>query len=310
LLVDEPDAHLHVFLQDAIYGELRAVAAKNKCQLIVATHSEVIIDSVEPKELCVLAGRPRRLSDETERTRLADSLFVLTQTDVMNALEAPGILYVEGHTDLALLRAWAIKLDHPAKQFLSVTPFWKPLVWEHRRGGDGIKSKEHYEALKLVRDDIPALALRDKDLEPLVPDSTITGQGYQRLRWRRYEIESYLVVPSALERFANTILSTTEIAKAKEDLRAFFVANLLEDATRNLYESPHAPVGLLENYLGNTKARTVIIGGALEAMGIRGFDYTRYNEIAAEMTPEEIHPEVREKLDLLVAALRLEPAPT
>ena len=32
LLIDEPDAHLHVILQDAIYGELRAVAAEKKSQ--------------------------------------------------------------------------------------------------------------------------------------------------------------------------------------------------------------------------------------------------------------------------------------
>ena len=28
LLLDEPDAHLHLILQDAIYGELRSAAAR------------------------------------------------------------------------------------------------------------------------------------------------------------------------------------------------------------------------------------------------------------------------------------------
>ena len=54
LLLDEPDAHLHVILQDAIYGELRSVAAQQNSQLIISTHSEVLINSVEPRELCVL----------------------------------------------------------------------------------------------------------------------------------------------------------------------------------------------------------------------------------------------------------------
>jgi predicted ATPase len=39
LLLDEPDAHLHVYLQDSIY-ELRSVAARRNSQLIIATHSE------------------------------------------------------------------------------------------------------------------------------------------------------------------------------------------------------------------------------------------------------------------------------
>src|SRR5262249_51945583 len=48
LLIDEPDAHLHVLLQDSIYSKLRTVAASRNSQLIVSTHSEVIVDSVEP----------------------------------------------------------------------------------------------------------------------------------------------------------------------------------------------------------------------------------------------------------------------
>jgi len=33
-----------------------------------------------------------------------------------------------------------------------------------------------------------------------------------------------------------------------------------------------------------------------------GLPYTRYHEIAALMKPEEVHPEVREKLDAIVSA--------
>ncbi len=54
LLLDEPDAHLHVVLQDAIFNELRIVAARQRCQLIVATHSEVVINAVEPRELILM----------------------------------------------------------------------------------------------------------------------------------------------------------------------------------------------------------------------------------------------------------------
>ncbi len=51
LLLDEPDAHLHLILQDAIYHEPRTAAALHRSQLVVATHSEVIINSVDPREL-------------------------------------------------------------------------------------------------------------------------------------------------------------------------------------------------------------------------------------------------------------------
>jgi hypothetical protein len=43
----------------------------------------------------------------------------------------------------------------------------------------------------------------------------------------------------------------------------------------------------------------------LQECGIHGFDYTRFDEIAAIMEPGEIHPEVREKLDFIQQAFGL-----
>ncbi|MGH9837881.1 MAG: ATP-dependent nuclease [Blastocatellia bacterium] len=98
LLIDEPDAHLHIILQDAIYGELRSVAQKQESQLIVATHSEVIINSVDVRNLCLLLDRPRPLLNEQEKTLLKKALGILTNTDMMLALETPGVLYVEDYS--------------------------------------------------------------------------------------------------------------------------------------------------------------------------------------------------------------------
>ena len=73
LLLDEPDAHLHVILQDAIYGELHEVAARQRSQLIIATHSEVIINSVDPRELWVMLQTARPLAEDAEKGRLVKS---------------------------------------------------------------------------------------------------------------------------------------------------------------------------------------------------------------------------------------------
>jgi hypothetical protein len=43
----------------------------------------------------------------------------------------------------------------------------------------------------------------------------------------------------------------------------------------------------------------------LTAAGLLGIPYTDYDEIASVMTPEEIHPEVIEKLDAIQRAFRL-----
>lgn len=293
LLLDEPDAHLHMILQDAIYSELRSTAARTGSQLIVATHSEVIIDSVDARELCVLLDQPRMLADNAERAALIASLRVLSNDDIMRALQAPGVLYLEGHTDLDILRACARVLNHPAEALLTHDLFWKPTVADTQPGRPGIKAREHYEALRLVRD-IPALEIVDGDSRADIGSTAITGIGSQRWRWRRYEIESYLIHPEALARFVSRTVGEAGSAQHVTDLRTHLTANL----PPAVIEKP------LDNhvYLNNTKARTDILPPALSAAGLPALPYTRYHEIAAVMLPEEIHADVRETLDMIVRA--------
>lgn len=297
LLLDEPDAHLHLILQDAIYGELRSVAQRQRSQLIVATHSEVIINSVEPRELCVLLQAPRMLADSAERANLMRSLSILTNADIMLAVDAPGILYCEGHTDLAILKEWARILNHPALDFLTRRLFWKPTVWESRPGAQGIQARDHHAALALIRADLPGLMLLDGDANRHVQSSEITGNGLQRARWRRYEIESYLIHPDALARFVEQQVGTAAAPQHVSDLRTYLEQNLPPAVFRD-------PLGD-HAFLNSTKAREEIIPPALAAAGLVGIPYTRYHEVAALMTHQEIHPEVQEKLDTIVKALNL-----
>jgi hypothetical protein len=302
LLLDEPDAHLHVILQDAIYGELRSVAAKRGSQLIIATHSEVIIDSVEPRELCMLLDQPRILESTVERERLSRSLGYLTHTDIMLAIDAPGILYVEGYTDINILMEWAKVLDHPAYETLSTKLFWRPTVWEPRSGASGVKAKDHYEALRLVRPELPGLILLDGDDERNITETPITGQGLQRLRWKRYEIESYLIHPKTLDRFIEKEVGAGPLsAESKKDMRAY----MEETFTPAFLQAPFKPNPLVDAYLQQRKARTEVVPPILAAAGLHGFPYTRFNEIASVMLPEEIHPEVIEKLDAIQRAFGL-----
>ena len=302
LLLDEPDAHLHVILQDAIYHELRTVAARQRSQLVVATHSEVVINAVEPRELYVMLNEPRAIADNAERARLISTLRVLSNADVMQAQDVRGVLYVEDYTDIAILRAWAARLAHRAEALLSTELMWKPVVFQTRQtgvGNPGIQAREHFGALQLVRDALPGLELRDGDARPESPDTEITGAGLQRLRWRRYEIESYLVHPDALARFVEAVVGAASAAPHIRDMLTYW-----RDAfPPAVVKSPLAD----HEYLIEAKARTRLISPLLEAGGIHDLPYTRYHEIAALMLPEEIHPEVSEKLDAICRAFGVEP---
>lgn len=297
LLLDEPDAHLHIILQDAIYDELRTVANREKSQLILATHAEVMINAVAAREVCVLVRTPRMLASDEEKSALIASLTVLSNTDIMQAEIAPGILYLEGHTDLSLLREWARALDHPISGFLTTQLFWKPTTWPSEGRLPGVRAKDHYDALKLVTDELPALEIVDGDAGQGATPTEITGTGFQRCRWNRYEIESYLLHPGGLERYVRQTVG--------EDAAPAHVEAMLEHIRENFppkfLTDPFADHGLLDT----AKARSDLLPGILDAAGLPGIPYTRYHEIAAVMRPEEIHPEVTEKLDGIQRAFNL-----
>ena len=208
-----------------------------------------------------------------------------------------GILYVEDYTDINILRAWAACLQHPAEKLLKTELMWKPAVFQAREGGTGgrgIKAQEHHEALQLVCDGLPGLALVDGDAHESIQDTEITGTGLQRLRWRRYEIESYLLHPDSLARFVQSVVGEKLANQHIEDMAAYMRSEFPPAVIAEpLGEHP---------FLSTTKARKHILPPLLEAAGIENLSYTRYHEIASLMNPEEIHPEVAEKLGAICRA--------
>lgn len=294
LLLDEPDTHLHHILQSAIYRELRRVAARHKSQLIIATHSEVIINSADPRQICVTMDPPRLLADKKDREILTRSMRVLSQSEIVNARVAPGVLYLEGPTDLMILREWARILKHPVHNFLSSSLFWNKTVPQPAPDN---QARDHYQALQLVNPNLPGLRLVDGDAHPGETSKPLTRKGLQQLRWKRYEIESYLIHPDVLTRFVQEQVGSASAQQAIADMNTWLSDNLPPAILRNPMKD--------HDYLNTTKARTRILPPALNAAGLHGFDYTRYHEIAAVMKKSEIHPDVVEVLDAMKRVFKL-----
>ena len=294
LLVDEPDAHLHVILQGSIYQELKRLAAARDSQLVLATHSEVIVNSVDPTEITMLLHEPKPLIDKAQRNVLASALRVLPNSDIMLVRQAPGVLYLEGHTDLSILKEWARILEHPVtKLFDSPNFLWRPAVWEVADGVSGVKSRQHFEALQLVQPNLKALEILDGDSAGQQQPTSLTGTGYRKMKWRRNEIESYLVHPAVLERFAAQLAGPA----AAVAMQSYLQDTLPPQGLRAPFED--LPI------FANAKARELLLPPALSAAGLTDLPYTEYFRIAAIMTPDEIHPEVTEKLDGICTAFGL-----
>lgn len=290
LLLDEPDAHLHVILQKQVYDRLREIAYRRGCQLLIATHSEVLIDNTSPERVMSFFQTPHRLLANTERDQVREALKRLTSLDVLNAEQAPGVLYVENETDLNLLREWARVLKHPAYRFLAENPFW-----HSNQGRDPREARAHFFALKAVKLQIYGVLILDKDNRQL-SEHELSADGLTILRWRRYEAENYLVHPEALARF---------IHGAKPDL---FTAASVErglDYLRNqlppaVYKEPLGD----HDYLKATPASKTLLPGFFEAAGVP-LTKNEYYQVATLMHLEEIPDEVREKLDAIYEGLQI-----
>ena len=291
LLLDEPDAHLHVILQKQVYDRLRTIARNRGCQLLIATHSEVLIGSTSPDRIVSFLDHPHKLSDDTQRDQVREALKRVTSLDMLLAEQSPGILYAEGETDLNLLREWASVLQHPTRNFFSKKPLFHSNQGSHPR-----ESKSHYFALKAVKKDIKGVLILDRDNRD-VPSHEVSAEGLTIIRWDRYEAENYLINPNALVRFVRGV--------SPDLFRSASAERGLE------YLKRHLPPPILENplmddleYFRYTPSSKTLLPGFFEAAGMP-VTKNEYYQIAAQMKPEEIPSEVKEKLDAIYQGLGL-----
>ena len=124
----------------------------------------------------------------------------------------------------------------------------------------------------------------------VVLDESLVMTDAGRSAFKRKEWDTY-----ALARFVEKTVGSAA-AQHVADLRNHF-------QTRHPPDFVKDPLGDYA-FLVGTKARTLLVPPALAAAGIE-LHYTRFHEIAEVMLPDEIHPEVKEKLDLIQKAFRL-----
>ena len=279
ILLDEPDAHQHVILQKQVYDLVRRVARERGGQVIAATHSEVVLDATEPARVIGFFGEePRALDSETERDQLREALKRVTTTDLLLGKEAGAVLYVESETDERILKEWARILEHPARHFFEHS-------FIHWLGGRSLReAKAHFFAMRSAFPNLSGLCLLDGDNRD-EPDAETTGAGLAVLRWRRYEIENYLLQPEALKRFVAFPLSDVRI----------------EDA---FWSQVPRGTDLFGDHVSlvRVKASTEFLGPLLDNLE-RSTPKRDLYLLAAAMRAEEIHPEIREKLDRIAESL-------
>jgi hypothetical protein len=208
LLVDEPDAHLEILRQKQVYVLLRDIASENGSQVVMVTHSEVILhEALDINLTLLLEGKA---DDLARKQDIQDSLKHFGADHYVKARERGYVLYVEGSTDVDIFRALAERLNHPVAAMWDerINSFYVqnnyPLQdlnaeLERVEGGFGLTPRDHFKGLRSLLPALQGVAILDNDGQ----NRQDRDEGALKIRyWRRYEAENYFITPELLRRYA------------------------------------------------------------------------------------------------------------
>jgi ABC-type branched-subunit amino acid transport system ATPase component len=217
LLIDEPDAHLEILRQQQIYSLLSTIADRNRCQVLMATHSEVVMQEALDNNLTlILDGNADDLASKPD---IKESLKSFGAAHYVRARETGHVLYLEGSTDLAMLRAFADHLEHPVRNLIADGSHLNVYYLQDNRpnlgqspeelldaveGAFGQKARDHFFALRRILPDLRGLEIIDNDNRGLQPSNE---GGFTRSPWKRYELENYFVTPQVLLDWAQPVVA-------------------------------------------------------------------------------------------------------
>ncbi len=202
ILIDEPDAHLHVNLQRVILDYFQKMSQERGTQFIIATHSEELIRGVDANRfISLLSGEPTRESSKPDVIR---AMSEVSNQEITSLRSSPYILYVEGDNDERIIRKWANILEYDEY-------IWK-IYFRSMEGGDKKtmleRAEKHFKSLRLIIPNVKRLMVFDYDSDETAfhpkDDNEVLFE------WKRKNIENYLLVPGAWKRALRQMLNITD----------------------------------------------------------------------------------------------------
>lgn len=301
LLLDEPDAHLEIFRQRQIYQLLTDVARENSNQIIAASHSEVLLNEAAGRDVVVaFVGKPHRI--DGQGSQVLKALKEIGFEHYYLAEQTGWVLYLEGSTDLAILRAFAKILGHQKALEVLERPF------VHYVGNQLSETRKHYYGLREAVPHLKGIAIFDRLEDDMSAESHLSC-----LTWKRREIENYLCRPETLEAFAESsgqreavgpLFAPNESKNRVEAMRNSIskIASAMEDLGHG---SPWDPDTKVSDFF-----LTPLFKAYFKKLGILNVMAKKnFHELAYYVPKEKIDDEVKQKLDAIVdMASRAQPA--
>jgi ABC-type lipoprotein export system ATPase subunit len=221
LLLDEPDAHLEVIRQREIYHVLREYLGAQKSQMIIASHSEILLEEASQGDMIIaFVGKPHRL-DRNAGPQLLKALKHIPFNDYYLADRKGWVLYLEGATDLQILKAFAKRLNHPSLPRLEG-------AFVHYVGNDIQGARRHFYGLREAYPNLRGLAIFDR-----LDGHRESDEALQIVQWSMREIENYFSQKETLvawgEFFCSSYLPLQSSEQAMSHAPAYY-RKLMEDA--------------------------------------------------------------------------------
>jgi len=319
LLVDEPDAHLEILRQQQVYVLLRDIAHRNGCQVVMVTHSEVVLrEALDTNLTLILGGQAENLA---KKTSITNALKHFGAERYVKARETGHVFYVEGSTDVDMLRAFADKLEHPVVDALDdgarlnvyylqdnfPGPERSPdEELERVEGGYGMSATAHYHALRGMIPELRGLVIHDNDGK----HQRESSQAQLEIRvWKRYEPENYFITPELLLAWADKHMPG-------EDLFAQTRQRLLDELMlREVFENSAEDFANYQKLDASTRKTLWRAQTQFKKLSLFAEEFFRrlavetgtrmlarkgaLHELVALCDPSDLNGEVREKLDAM-----------
>ena len=236
------------------------------------------------------------------------------------------MLYVEGGTDVDILRAFARKLKHPVAGLLEdggkLNVYYlednfpesersQQAELQRVEGGYGLSADMHFGALKRMLPDLRGLSIQDNDGKGR-PEGA--QGGLSKLVWKRYEAENYFISPELL-------LASAKQPEAEGDLFHGVPKEVLQELLlERVFDGSQVD---LENYnRADSSTRKTLWRAQTQNRKLSSFAEEFYrrlatrsaapmlwrkgelHELVALCDAAELNGEVREKLDALQVLLQ------
>lgn len=285
LLLDEPDAHLEVIRQREIYELLKKFTLENKSQLIIASHSEIVLNeaSEHDKVIAIYDNKVDEINELKDKNNFKKLLTDIGWDKYYLAKTKNHILFLEGVSDFRMLKAFCEKLNR--NELLNLLD--KANI-HYTQNNVPKSARDNFYNLRNLLPELNGLALFDK----LQNSQIETNEPLLIIEWKRRELENYFCFPFVLKRWALSEGNINLFENFEDLINEVIIENTTPNNLSNLNNEWWKNTKMSDDYL------PIIFKSFYEKQNkVNKFNKGNFYELIKFIEIEEIDTEIIEKLD-------------